>query len=348
MKKKKFNLDINKKSKLEVDYRSKTTSRRLFRFVFKIFVATLILNIALTPLMASADSGTNAMTFEKDLAGKVKFKADYSSMLENGNEIQQEIAANFKSATEYTKWYKKALKNINNTADGDGATFFAKPNYAAILDDPKLNSENASGMSESKSSQCWTAYSDSVTKLDRVLARGSVSNLVGDIFDTDAFDPTNSLVIAFMQSFKNAMNTLFDSCAKILMFLFLGQTGADGLYLIAPGATGWIVARGNLHGGGAGSGSMGGGVGSGKLLAINLVSDECIEASNGSTASVGHGGGGGAKGFISGNKFFKYLTLRMPIVLFVATYLTLVVTGLWPRLISWLAGITAQGLYSIV
>lgn len=334
--------DLNSRSKK----RHKMTCRDTYRHLFKFTVVVFIINIIMIPLTVFADSGTNAMTFEKDLAGKVLMLSDYSAMLESGDAKQKEIAENFKSATEYTKWYKKAVKNIANTKSGAGVTFQAKPNYSKILDDASKSDE--SHISESESSQCWTAYTDSVTKLDRVLARGSVSNLVGDIFDTDDFDPTNALVIAFMQSFKNAMNTLFDSCAQILMFLFLGQTGADALYLVAP-VTGFIFARANSGGKGAGSGSMGGGVGGSKLFQINIVSDECIEAANGATASVGHGsGGGGVGGFFASNKFVKYITLRLPLVLFVSTYIVLVVTGIWPRMTSWLSGIVAQGLYSIV
>lgn len=291
-------------------------------------------------------SVNGSYTFEKDLVKgapyQTTFLKDWSQMT---GDVQRVIAGNFKSATEYNKWYKKAIKYISHDGSEDsGVTFNAKP----IIPD---------GANENQEAGAWTQYQSIVNQLDRILARGAVSSLTDDIFSTDEFDPTNAFVFGLMENFKNFMQTVFNIVSQALMWLFLGQTGCDTLYIAIPG-TGAILARGANSGGsgGAGAGKMGGGAGQGSsIFSFNIVSEEAVEVVNGSTAGGtgamkgGAGGaGGGNGGLIASNKAINYLKLRLPLIVLCGTYIVLVVSNLWPRLISALSSFVASALYSVV
>lgn len=287
-------------------------------------------------------SVNGSLTFEADLVKggtyEATFLSDWSDM-RNGDNVQKNIANNFKSASEYNKWYKKAIKYIAYEGDSSsGVVFYAKPQLTSDMD-------------ESKEADAWSTYGSTVNSIDRVLARGSVSDLVDDTYATDEFDPSNAFVYTLIESFKRIMQSLFKNTSQVLMALFIGQTGLDAIYMAIPG-TGCVLARAANGSSGGGRGAMGGGAGSGSsILTFNIVSEEAVEAVNGSTsggtgAMRGNSGSGG--GFLADNKLIVYGKLRFPLILLVATYVVLVSTGIWARLIAALSSVVASAVYSVV
>lgn len=280
-----------------------------------------------------------AYTFDQICSKGVKFTDDIEKMKE-GSAIQKGIYLNFKSAQEYTKWLTKAKIWISNSGKG-GTTFKAAPNWSATKDQVGMEPTNTSGSGinrwdDSQQATFWAQYNTLTTKFNSIETRNATSSLTKDVFGNN-FDPTNAVTLSFMAMFTSVCNTAFSIAAKLLMMLFLVQTGFDCLYMVIP-ALQPILAPANSnssHGGGAGVAK------SGKFsLKFNVVSNEAVDAANKSAS--GSVGGSGSGSLLETNIFLKYIIARAPLFLLAASYVVLVTTGIWPRLVSWLASLVAS------
>lgn len=291
----------------------------------------------------------DAYTFDELANGSTVVPNDFADLKTSSYSIVQAMGENFKSASEYARWLKLALKHVVYQNEGSGYKFSPQP---------KLDGEatkTVEEMTDSELSKAYTGYNSVANKFNKIMARGAINAVTKDVFKTDEFDPTNAFVYGAIQYFTNAMNTLFNISSRVLMIGFLGQTGADCLFLVIP-ATGVFLAAANAQSHGAGAGGIGGGAkgsesGLSKIIKFNVVSEEAIEAANGSAAStgrVGAAGGNGQGGGFMNNKAVKYLVLRSPLIIIACTYLVLVATNLWEKLIAYISTITTQALYSFL
>lgn len=268
-----------------------------------------------------------AVQFEEFCEAGTVFTPSLSEM-KNGSELAQAVYYNFKSEQEYRKWLKTAQDAIA-CAEGSGITFEAKPKG---LD---------AATNDNEETQAWAAYNTAVNKINGVMTRCASNNLTADVFSTESFDPTNAVVLGAMNTFSMWCNTLFSMTARAMFILFLVQTGFDCLYMtidfmqpvLAPANSGSSTGSGN---------------GVAKLPdwfpKVNLVSGEAIEAANKGTSGTSTSGGG----ISQSNTAIKYLMLRAPRFLLVASYLVLVVTDLWPRCISFVSALFTRVLTTIV
>jgi hypothetical protein len=242
----------------------------------------------------------------------------------SGSDYQKAIYYNFKSEQEYQKWLKSAREAIVNT---DGY-FYPKP----IIPD---------GANENQETQAWAAYNTAVNKINGVMTRCASNNLTSDVFSTESFDPTNAVVLGVMNTFTMWCNTIFSMTARILFILFLVQTGFDCVYMTID-FTQPYLSPANA------SSSTGSGAGVAQLPdwfpKLNLVSGEAVEAANKGTSGTSKSGGG----LTQSNTAVKYIMLRAPRFLLVASYLVLVVTDLWPRCISFVSSLFTRVLTTIV
>lgn len=379
--------NMHKKSFLEWFYPKKKTFREYIRSFNKVMMAFMAFSMAFSIMLTPANimvahaanenvaggedpdnkddpspSPTNsnnsaeravrdAWTFEEVIKQTgFTFPDKYSQFgTDNFNtSLHNQMKENFKSSSEYARWLKLALTNVEYSGSKDGGyTFEAVPKG--------LDGEATANLTDSQLSKAYTGYNSVANKFNKIMARSAIDAVTKDVFKTDEFDPTNAFVYGAIQYFTNAMNTLFNISSRVLMIGFLGQTGADCLFLVLP-ATGAILAAANAQSHGAGAGGIGGGAkgsesGLGKIIKFNIVSDEAIEAANGSAASTGRVGGVGGNsqgGGIMSNKAVKYLILRSPLIVIACTYLVLVATNLWEKLIAYISTVTTQALYSFL
>ena len=292
----------------------------------------------------------DAYTFDELADGSIEVPDKFADLKAKSGGILGAMGENFKSASEYARWLKLALKHVEHENGASGGYIFY-PNPSLDGD----TSKSVDQMTDSELSKAYTGYNSVANKFNKIMARGAINAVTKDVFKTDEFDPTNAFVYGAIQYFTNAMNTLFNISSRVLMIGFLGQTGADCLFLVIP-ATGAVLAAANAQGHGAGAGGIGGGAkgsesGLSKIIKFNIVSEEAIEAANGSVAStgrVGAAGGNGQGGGFMNNKAVKYLVLRSPLIIIACTYLVLVATNLWEKLIAYISTITTQALYSFL
>lgn len=272
--------------------------------------------------LQAAGLDLTAYTFDELCSKGIIFYDDIEDMNKNGNDIQRAVYYNSRSAQEYSKWLKGAKLSTAHTESAGGVVFTSKPNWSTY------DARNESEASDATYTRAWAAFNSSSNKMTSIMSRGASEKLTGDIFGKD-FDPTNAVTLAAMETFSMFCNALFNIIAKVLMMLFLLQSGFDVLYLIFPAMSPLLAPSASR------SGAGGAGVGTGKKSPwrVNLVSNEAIDTDNrATTGAVGAAGGTG--GFFQSNKFMIYITARAPLVLLALTYFVLVATNIWASIIA--------------
>lgn len=332
----------------------------MLKRVALVYVTSFLLSIIMLPvnMIVSADTPDdtirNCVTFEQIADGSFSIPSSYGDLGSTAYKDAKHTAmkACFKSSSEYTKWLKQATNAVECTTDNGSIKFWPVPKELA---DSSHKLKDISTLDNSTLSKAYTAYDSTANKFNKIMTRQALAEITTDVFKTDEFDPTNAFVYGAIQYFTNAVNTVFTISARVLMGGFLAQSGLDLIYLILP-ATGNILASQASGASGAGGGGLGGaggkGDGIGRIIKWNIVSEEAIEAQQGGAAATGRSGGpnaagGSGSGFMS-NKFFRYITLRGPLFLFVAVYLVLVATNLWEKLIAWTGSQVTSFLYSFL
>lgn len=193
----------------------------------------------------------------------------------------------------------------------------------------------------------YASFSQSVTGFNKYQGSAAVAGLTENIFRSGEFDPTDALVMGFMQGFYTLVNTLFSMFAQFTFWLFLLQTGADCLYIAIPMTRRFLALAGEEDfSGGSSSGMYGYSGGGGRQqksswFKITLVSREAIEACQARY-------GGGARASYSDsmgskkNVFLTYFGERFPVILMLSVYIVMVRMGAWSMVISKVSGIVAE------
>lgn len=308
----------------------------LIFMVVQIFCSVSVINVS---ALGDKPEGVEmkVYTFEDYCEAKFQFPADPTTLKTSDSELGKLLYYNLKSTQEYVKWYRSAIKAVQTTSASSednvkSVTFKAMP--------AGIDASNTK-VSESELSRAWASYNSVATTFNGIAARAGSNQLVEDIYDTDAWDPTNAVVLGALSSFQNFCNSAFIILARVMFYAFLAQLGADALYMtvdffqpiLAPANSGASTGSGN---------------GTVKLPdwfpKFNVVSGEAIEAANKGSSGTSTSGGG----LFQSNTLLKYIVLRAPRILLAAAYLVLTTTGMWPRLVAALSSVLARALGTIV
>lgn len=229
--------------------------------------------------------------------------------------------------------YKKAIADFDKYVE-----------YDPILDVVQAKVKNANG--ENK-------FSLAISGFMKVMGTASTESQISGFMEADEFNPYAGGGAAFLNWFYGFINQVFFLTSNLMMWLFLGQTGFDAIYMMFAPVRPFIGPKGNSGGGGMGGygGGYGGGNSASRISNFNIpiCSDEVAAACNGGSQGMNstYSGGGSGQGTKS-IPAITYVIARSQYIIILAVYLTLVRAGWWPKIIAWVAGYATQALSFVV
>lgn len=173
--------------------------------------------------------------------------------------------------------------------------------------------------------------SSAVTNINSSLVAIAAQSTFDQIYDMSDWDPNEGIAADALAVVYNVINVVFYVVANLLMWLFMGQTAFDMLYIVLEPIRPFIGPKGSSGGGLA---ANNGGEGVLSKLHIPICSNAAAEAVNG----AGGGLGGNGAGSNSSKAAIVYLGKRAPLLITIAIYFILAVLGYWRLVISWVAG----------
>ncbi|MEG2263378.1 MAG: hypothetical protein RSC43_00940 [Clostridia bacterium] len=162
---------------------------------------------------------------------------------------------------------------------------------------------------------------------------------INGIFDTGSFNPSAGAAAPFLDTFYMIVNTIFYVVSNVVIWWFLAQTSFDMLYIMCEPLRPLIGP--SKSGGGGGFSGQNASEGWQKTVSkainiLHLCSEDAANACGGGSSGFGTQNAG------SKNPWFAYFKTRAPVVIAVGSYLVLVSTGWWPKIIAWVAGLVTR------